>query len=314
MGRLMELCAERLRAGTSVTDRILDWPGDVGPSGHSVPLRLAGALHALVLDNHALAAVYPPNSVGDDALWGAVEDCFTADEKHMHDWLDSPPQTNEVRRSAALLAGASLLSGRHGLPFILSELGASAGLNLNFDHYQLGPYGTANSTVMLSPDISGATPHVHPITVLDRSGVDLNPLDPSRDRQRLLAYLWPDQPERLLLTRAALDLRPPMPDRGDAALWLRNRLSDRQDGALHLVFHTIAWQYFPAETKDACDATLAEAGARATTNSPLAHLSMEADENTPGAALTLTTWPSGETETLGRVDFHGRWLRFGQPD
>ena len=40
---------------------------------------------------------------------------------------------------------------------------------------------------------------------------------------------------------------------------------------------------------------------------------MEADGTRDGAALTLTLWPEGETHLLGRVDFHGRWLRWAPP-
>jgi hypothetical protein len=65
MGRLMPLIAERLTARTGVGARILGWGGDVGPAGQSVPLRTAGALHALVLDkaDPALTAAYPPAQV-----------------------------------------------------------------------------------------------------------------------------------------------------------------------------------------------------------------------------------------------------------
>jgi len=51
MHRLMNLAAERLRRTTPVACRVLDWPGDVSANGASVPLRLAAALHALVLTN-----------------------------------------------------------------------------------------------------------------------------------------------------------------------------------------------------------------------------------------------------------------------
>ncbi|MEM7710731.1 MAG: DUF2332 domain-containing protein, partial [Pseudomonadota bacterium] len=27
-----------------------------------------------------------------------------------------------------------------------------------------------------------------------------------------------------------------------------------------------------------------------------------------GAAVTLTTWPSGEVRDAARADFHGRWI------
>ena len=38
----------RLAPGSAVADRVLGWPGNFGPSGDVVPLRLAGALHGLV--------------------------------------------------------------------------------------------------------------------------------------------------------------------------------------------------------------------------------------------------------------------------
>lgn len=50
MGRLMPLIGARLSGDTAVGTRCLAWPGDVSPSGQSVPLRLAGALHGLVVD------------------------------------------------------------------------------------------------------------------------------------------------------------------------------------------------------------------------------------------------------------------------
>ena len=109
MARLMGLAADRLAPGNPVADRVLGWPGDGGPSGASVPLRLAGALHALVLDGTEpeLRAVYPPADTSDAALWDAVETAFVRHEARLLRWLDSPPQTNEVRRSAALLAAAA---------------------------------------------------------------------------------------------------------------------------------------------------------------------------------------------------------------
>lgn len=107
MGRLMPLIGARLTAETAIGARCLEWTGDIGPSGQSVPLRLAGALHGLVLSGLApeLAAAYPPNVVSDGTLWGAVEAAFTTHETRLMEWLDRPPQTNEVRRAAAIIAG-----------------------------------------------------------------------------------------------------------------------------------------------------------------------------------------------------------------
>lgn len=51
-----------------------------------------------------------------------------------------------------------------------------------------------------------------------------------------------------------------------------------------------------------------QAGARASAEAPLAHLSMEAD----GAVLVLCLRTGGNVQQfdLARVDFHGRWLRW----
>jgi hypothetical protein len=314
MARLMALAADRLAPGAPVADRILGWPGEAGPSGASVPLRLAGALHALVIDgtDPALAAVYPPAAPSDAALWAAVEAALHGHEARLLRWLDSPPQTNEVRRSAALLAAATWIAARHPLPFVLSELGASAGLNLAFDRHALRAggltLGAEGSPVALAPDWQGPVPAPRTIEVTQRAGVDLNPLDPREPgaRLRLLAYLWPDQPHRRRLTEAAIALADTVPDRGDAAPWLERRLAERHEGRVHMVFHTVAWQYFPAETQARCRAALATAGARATPEAPLARVGMEADATPGSAALTVTLWPGGETRELARVDFHGR--------
>ncbi|MBP7000005.1 DUF2332 family protein [Amaricoccus sp.] len=55
-------------------------------------------------------------------------------------------------------------------------------------------------------------------------------------------------------------------------------------------------------------ATLAAAGARATLQAPIGWLRLEADDATPGAALTLALRPGGAPRRLARADFHGRWV------
>ena len=320
MGRLMPLLADRLRPDCAVARRLLDWPGDVSANGHSVPLRLAGALHGLVLDGSdaGLAAVYPPTEVSDDALWSAVEVAMVRHEVRLMAWLDQAPQTNEVRRTGALIPAIWWSLARHDLPVTLSELGASAGLNLSLDRFALevggASHGPADSPVRLAPEWSGAGPAPRAIRVIERASVDRNPLDPKDPaaQLRLLAYLWPDQPHRLELTRGAIALADTVPDRDDAAPWLARRLAAPRPGTLHVVYNTIAWQYFPPKTQAAANAALEEAGRRATADAPLAHMAMEADGDAGGAALTLRLWPDpeggGTPHLLARVDFHGRWI------
>ena len=314
MNHLMTGLANRLTPGDPVSDQVLAWPGDPSSQADSVPLRLAAGLHALVLTGRDpdLAAAYACETDPTPAALATIR----AHPAFLLDWLASPPQTNEVRRSAPLIAAAHWLTARFGLPLILSELGASAGLNLLWDHYALcigdQTFGPARPALTLTPDWTGPLPPLAPPTILDRRGTDLTPLNPRSDRLRLLAYLWPDQPDRIARTRAALDLaaqiRPPV-DRSDAADWLETRLATPTPGALHLVFHTVAWQYFPPATQTRALAALD----RADSAVPRARLSYEADGASPGAALTLTLWPDGEAIPLGRADFHGRWVDWQAP-
>jgi PTH1 family peptidyl-tRNA hydrolase len=327
MGRLMPLIGARLTADTAVGARILAWRGDVGPAGQSVPLRLAGALHGLVLDgtDPGLAAAYPPNQAGDDALWEAVVAALETHEARIMAWLDNAPQTNELRRSVALHPALWWLCARMGgaRAVMLSELGASAGLNLQFDRTAIttpsGLAGAKDAEIRLRPDWRGTPlpPPAHP-DVIDRAGIDRNPIDVADPDQalRLLSYLWPDQQERLDRTRAAFRLVDRPPKRGDAAPWLAARLRawrarDMPAPSLHIVFNTIAWQYFPPDTQAACTAALEAAGAAATKDKALAHVALEADGRRDGAALTVRLWPHApDPRLLARVDFHGRWLHW----
>ncbi len=129
---------------------------------------------------------------------------------------------------------------------------------------------------------------------------------------RLTAYLWPDQPERLVLTRAAASVATARIVKGDAIDWLSDRLASAPEGHLHLIQHTVAWQYFPADAQARGRALMEAAGAQATAHRPLAWLSMETDGDAGkrGAALTLRLWPGDLTLDLGRADFHGRWVHW----
>ena len=321
MGRLLTLLADNWPADSALGRKFAAFEGDIGPAGHSLPLRLAGGLHALVLSNAdaKLAAVYPPHKSSDTALREAVLEALTAQEPFLLDWTDSPPQTNEVRRSAALIAGAHVALQHFDLPIHLSELGASGGLNLMWDNYALEiageRFGPNVPAVLLTPDWEGEMPPAASPVIANRAGVDLNPLDPTQGDHllRLTAYLWPDQPERLNNTRAAASVATARPQKGDAIDWLGPRLASAPQGCLHLIQHTVAWQYFPAEKQAHGRALIEAAGAQATRNRPLAWLSMETDGDTTGklgAALTLRLWPGDIRYELGRADFHGRWIRW----
>ena len=324
MGQLMSLLASRWPADSALGRKFAGFQGDIGPSGHSLPLRIAAGLHALVLNNRApeLAAVYPPHRAADQDLREAVLSALARHEAFLLDWTDSPPQTNEVRRSAALIAGAHVALGYFDLPIHLSELGASGGLNLMWDHYALEiqgqRFGPDRPAVLFTPEWDGPLPPAAQPVIAARQGVDLSPLDPRQSDHllRLTAYLWADQPDRLTMTRAAAAVATAKPVQGDAVDWLAHRLENPPAGRLHLIQHTVAWQYFPAPAQARGRALIEAAGAQASTDCPLAWLAMETDGDTTGkigAALTLRLWPGDVTIDLGRADFHGRWIKWRHP-
>lgn len=320
MGRLLTLLADHWPEDTALARKCLTFDGDIGPAGVSLPLRIAGGLHALRLKEDAnLAAIYPPNSVDDATLKDGVLAALRHHDSFLTEWIESPPQTNELRRSAALIPAAHLLVQKLDLPIWLSELGASGGLNLMWDQFaveangwRLGP---DDAVVTLQPKWDGPAPVTATPIIAARRGVDLNPLDPTDadDLLRLTAYLWPDQPHRLANTRAAAGALPAPVDQGDAIFWLENRLNMAPEGHIHLIQNTVAWQYFPRTEQERGRMMLEQAGAKATATKPLAWLQLETDgdlHGLGGAAITLQIWPTGDVLPLGRADFHGRWVKW----
>ncbi len=319
MGQLIGLLATREWPAGKVRDRVFGWQGDLSPRGQSVTLRLTGALHALRLKGHeSLDAVYPPAQVTDDVLWNAVSDTLVSDADTIDRWLDSAPQTNEVRRAATLIAIGHWLTDRFGLPIRTSELGASGGLNLHWDAYGLAIgdhiYGAQTPALALTPTWEGPLPPIATPVVAERAGVDLNPLDPTNpdDALRLRAYLWPDQPHRMDLTLAAIKAATTRVAGGDGVDWLKTRMA-HVPGQLHMIYTTVAWQYFPPEKQAEGIALIEAAGASATKDTPLAWFGMENDGGERGAALTLRLWPGDLRLDFGRADFHGRWVAWRNP-
>lgn len=321
MGRVLRILAQIWQPETRLGQVIGSYTGDIGPVGHSLPLRIAGGLHAIVLNglNSPLANAYPPNEVDTSALTNAISNALTENEAFLLEWVKNPPQTNEVRRSAVLIAGAQVAYSYFSRPFILSELGASGGLNLMWDKFALkvhgSRFGPKAAALTLSPEWKGPPPPNAALSITQRAGVDLNPLNPkiSEDIVRLKAYLWADQPHRMALTQSAASVQDTVVDQGDAIDWLTHRLSVQIPGHIHLVQNTIAWQYFPTQAQERGVQLFKEAGAKATTDCPLAWLSMENDGDATGglgAAITLRMWPGDIVLHLGRADFHGRWVHW----
>ncbi|MEM9231881.1 MAG: DUF2332 family protein [Pseudomonadota bacterium] len=306
-----------LEAGGAVAGRVWSWQGPPDAMGDSVPLRLGGALHRLVRAGHApaLAALYPPAPTPSvEALCPVLDMVLESQSAAILEGLHHAPQTNETGRAAALYAGLLSIAKRYPQPFELYEVGASAGLNLLPDRfgYRFGAhsYGDPASPVQLAPTWTGPVPDPAEIHVVARRGCDLNPLDLSdpKARERLLSFIWPDQPDRLARAEAAVSLagdNAPVVDRADAADWVEAHFAKAAShGVTRVLWHSIAAQYFPPSTNERIDQALAIAGAAATTSSPIARLALEQDDGDGGPGLVLTLWPDGQSQRLARASAH----------
>ena len=311
---------------SSVTGRaVIGWPGDA--FADALMMRFAGGCNALVRAGRApqLAALYPPATLPSiEALAEALR-LLLADptrDAELCNWLASPPQTNEVARAGVLMPGLMVVDAATGLPLRLFELGCSAGLNLNLDQfgYDLGGQVTGDSgaSVQLKPAWDGAPPPLAAVDVLERRGTDINPLDvgDAHTRDRLLAYVWPDQPERVARAEAAIALAralPPPIDCADAADWLEAQVAP-EIATVTVVFHSIAFQYFSPATKARIAAHMAAQGERATPESPLAWLRYEMDDASLAElpTLRLTLWRGGAPaqRLLAHAHPHGSLVRW----
>ena len=292
------------------------------PPGAVPALRLMAALHELALTGREpeLSAFYP--SAGGtrppESAWpiarAALERNFDWIEPRLHRTV----QTNEPGRSAALYPVLLWLTAACGRPLRLLEIGASAGLNLICDRYRYDvgelTLGDRSSPVRFdqpwqpAPAIDLATAAAA-LRITHREGCDPNPLDPSSpdDRRRLIAYIWPDEPDRLARLDAALSVaapRPPMVVRAQAIEWLPDALSRRRDGELTVVWHSVMRQYV---TPDEWQALVAAFGVALAANRerPIVWVGMEPVPGGAGAEITLQTAPDQAATRVARCDDHG---------
>lgn len=317
VGHILE-AAERQLAHAPMTEAVIaTWPGDRAAA--ALAMRLNGALHAIARRNIVpdLSALYRGEHADfDSALASALSQC----DAFILQWLRDPTQTNEVGRSAALMAALMVASDRFGLPFELLELGTSCGLNLNVGRYgfDLGGVkaGDPLSPLLIAPAWRGAQPVGASVDVISACGADLHPLDAqnSDSCERLLAFIWADQQHRIQRLEHALDIareHPPKIDEAEAIAWMAEKLAAPQaTDTCRVVFHSMFRQYLPEPERVRLAEIIAESGARATTRKPLAWISLEWTPDRSEVRLSLTTWPSGEQRVLATCHPYGEWIHW----
>jgi hypothetical protein len=313
------------KAATDITDQgpigqiVAGWSGDLHLG--ALALRFFGGLHYLAMSGRALAAELPSTGgpAGADP-WPAVLLAASENADFMQTAIESPPQTNEVARSAVFLGGFLGIAAKTRLPLRLREVGSSAGLNLCWDRYayELGPHRWLgrNPTMTIAADWQGRAPHLDAaIAIADRRGCDLKPVDLTDPEARLWlqAYVWPDQAARMAMLRTAIETALAMNiqvEMASAASWTARQLAECPAGQTTVIYHSVVMQYFAEAERTAFIGALTGAGAVATAEKPMAWLRLEHDALMDDFSLRLTLWPSGEETLLAIAHPHGRAVQW----
>ena len=296
--------------------------------GQPPPNMLFGAVQYLLLKGveHPLAAHYPilsgPERPAEPTFPLFQAFCLEHRERVGELIATRRTQTQVVRRCTCLLPAFCLVHREAAAPLALIDVGASAGLNLNFDRYayryrQAGRevlcWGRETARVELEADLQGPGTLPAPaeeIPVASRDGIDVNPIDLA-DRDELLwlrALIWPEHMERhAQLVDAAAELKdsPIRLHRGDASRDLAHLL-ERVPGEVALVvYSTIALYQIPREGRRRITKAL-EAQSR---ERPVWRVALEG-VHPPSLTLTRYLDGSGQTELLARASPHGWWIEW----
>jgi len=221
-----------------------------------------------------------------------------------------------------LAAIAPLVGSR---PVHLLEVGSSAGLVLRHAAYgyHLGgdSYGEAASPIQLTTEWRSDTtpPNLDAIpTVASLTGIDLNPLDPTDEADRLWleALVWPENRAQTQLMQAALALAAALPVpvlAGDAIDRCPDWGQSVPTGEVRVVFHCATRMHVPPELVDQFDAAITQLGH----DGPLYRIAIDGDglcithpsgdSDTPFDVDGHLAWAQPRTRTAGRCQLHRRW-------
>ena len=293
------------------------------------PNMLFGAVQYLLLRGveHPLAAHYPIVSGKPRPMAPAARDFRDFCRAHADEVTEivrtRRTQTNVVRRCTCLVPAFSVVSWEaHRRPLHLIDLGASAGLNLNFDRYgvrytragrEILRWGDGGAVVQLEAELRGESlPALEQhIAVGGRVGVDLDPVD-ALDPESLLwlrALIWPEHVERhQRLVDAAEELRahPVRLLEGDAVETLPQLLEEAPEDEALTAYTTVALYQFPRAARERMERILIDASR----SRPVWRVALEGVHATE---LTLTRYRDGSaapTELLATASPHGWWLEW----
>ncbi len=321
----------RMDADTSaVAERYLRFAREEAPGRSALYAQWASGVAGDVDVQRVLARIpatrrQPPLVFAVTRLLGAGEEPFADWRTWLLDHADAVVaecavrslQTNEPLRCAALLPALSMIEG----PLALVEVGASAGLCLYPDRYSyryVGRGGTlaldpvdGPSPVVLECAVRGReSPRVRMPEIVWRAGIDLEPLDPSRQETAdwLTGLVWPGEDGRAQRVRDALRIAAddaPLLVRGDGEERLAELVAQAPPGATLVVQTPGVLAHIPWQRRHSLIAAVRRAGRWVTLDAPALHDGWTTSPHPD-------TWPGGfalavDGEVIAAADPLGAW-------
>lgn len=294
-----------------------------------IPVLFFSVVNFLVLGEttHPFARWYPyvtPTPRKPEEAYPAFRDFCLTHVNELNSLLPtSRLQTNEARRCANLLPAFEVVFQRGNCqPLALIEIGASAGLNLNWFRYgyRYGEVvvGNPHASVQISCETVGQT--LPPLPgeipqVAQCQGIELFPLNAANehDVRWLRACIWPEERERYDLLDAALAITrqyPPQILHGDACELLPELLPTIPLDQTLCIWHSFALHQGPLPIREQIFQMLREASR----HRRIYRLALEVHPSEPGLPrLELCTYAQGRLvhmEQLATCDFHGETLEW----
>lgn len=279
-----------------------------------LPLRLLALIHREVLAGQLPGLRPYYRSVGGtvtaEPAWSCFREAVLQLAPRLPSLLADPLRHNDVAYSALLQRCLGLIVGETKLPVRLLQVGAQAGLLLQWDRHL--------RRRELREDVG--SPAGLDTDVRERHGCDVRPIDLSSASQvlDLRSAVWPDLVDDLILLDDAIATvrrAPVLVDRAEPAPWLRQHAGPRSS-VTTVVFRSLPPSSTPPGCMAAIDETVRHAARSATAVAPLAYLRFElvercaAGDGPPGVTASLSIWPGGRSRVIATADLTGRRVRW----